>query len=57
VNYGSVVQWVHKEHSIKKWNQLQASQRIEAMKERIWPKFWCNKWWRSGLKMLQGTNP
>jgi hypothetical protein len=32
VNYGSVVQWVHKEHSIKKWNQLQASQRIEAMK-------------------------
>jgi hypothetical protein len=57
VNYGSVVQWVHKEHSIKKWNQLQASQRIEAMKERIWPKFWCDKWWRSGLKMLQGTNP
>ncbi len=32
VNYGSVVQWVHKEHSIKKWNQLQTSQRIEAMK-------------------------
>jgi hypothetical protein len=39
VNYGSVGQWVHKEHSIKKWNQLQASQRIEAMKERILPKF------------------
>jgi hypothetical protein len=57
VNYGSVVQWVHKEHSIKKWNQLQASQRIEAMKERMRPKFWCGKWWRSRLKMLQGTNP